>query len=61
MGNQQPGGQRKKQGEKKKYQPPLPTTIGKRKNKHKGPATMDKIPTVTPHVSFFNLLAQKRD
>merc|ERR1712048_606426 len=49
MGNQQPGGQRKKQGEKKKYQPPLPTTIGKRKNKHKGPATMDKIPTVTPH------------
>merc|ERR1712110_63621 len=49
MGNQQPGGQRKKQGEKKKYQPPLPTTIGKRKNKHKGPATLDKIPTVTPH------------
>merc|ERR1712048_653783 len=49
MGNQQPGGQRKKNTEKKKYQPPLPTTIGKRKNKHKGPTTLDKIPTVTPH------------
>merc|ERR1712178_468309 len=49
MGNQQPGGQRKKNTEKKKYQPPLPTTIGKRKNKHKGPTTLDKIPTVPPH------------
>lgn len=49
MGNQQPGGNRKKNTEKKKYQPPLPTTIGKRKNKHKGPAKLDKIPTVTPH------------
>jgi len=49
MGNQQPGGNRKKNTEKKKYQPPLPTTIGKRKNKHKGPTTLDKIPTVTPH------------
>jgi len=61
MGNQQPGGQRKKQGEKKKYQPPLPTTIGKRKNKHKGPATMDKIPTVTPHArSKLRLLKMER-
>merc|ERR1712110_1158085 len=61
MGNQQPGGQRKKQGEKKKYQPPLPTTIGKRKNKHKGPATMDKIPTVTPHArSKLRLLKLER-
>jgi len=60
-GNQQPGGQRKKQGEKKKYQPPLPTTIGKRKNKHKGPATMDKIPTVTPHArSKLRLLKMER-
>ena len=49
MGNQQPGGNRKKNQEKKKYTPPLPTTIGKRKNKNKGPATLDKIPTVTPH------------
>merc|ERR1712176_174228 len=49
MGNQQPGGNRKKQGEKKKYQPPVPTNIGKRKNKHKGPQTINKIPTVTPH------------
>merc|ERR1712110_1028862 len=55
------GGQRKKQGEKKKYQPPLPTTIGKRKNKHKGPATMDKIPTVTPHArSKLRLLKLER-
>jgi len=49
MGNQQPAGNRKKQGEKKKYQPPLPTTIGKKKNKHKGPQNLNKIPTVTPH------------
>lgn len=48
MGNQQ-SGQGKKKPEKKKYTPPLPTTIGKRKNKHKGPATLNKIPTVTPH------------
>merc|ERR1712178_636797 len=61
MGNQQPGGQRKKNTEKKKYQPPLPTTIGKRKNKHKGPATMDKIPTVTPHArSKLRLLKMER-
>merc|ERR1712224_294870 len=61
MGNQQPGGQRKKQGEKKKYQPPLPTTIGKRKNKHKGPASIDKIPTVTPHArSKLRLLKLER-
>lgn len=49
MGNQQPNGQRKKNVEKKKYTPPLPTTIGKKKNKHKGPDKLDKIPTVTPH------------
>jgi 26S proteasome regulatory subunit T2 len=49
MGNQQPNGQRKKNTEKKKYTPPLPTTIGKKKNKHKGPDKLDKIPTVTPH------------
>jgi len=48
MGNQNTTN-RKKNTEKKKYQPPLPTTIGKRKNKHKGPATLNKLPTVTPH------------
>ena len=61
MGNQPSSNNRKKQGEKKKYTPPLPTTVGKRKNKHKGPQTLNKIPTVTPHARCkLKLLKQER-
>eukprot|EP00794_Sanderia_malayensis_P020416 gene20416-22429_t len=33
---------------KKKYEPPVPTRIGKRGRKNKGPDTANKLPTVTP-------------
>lgn len=48
MGNQQSGAGRKKNTEKKKYQPPLPTTVGKKKKKGKSGDQVQKIPTVTP-------------
>jgi len=61
MGNQQPGGNRKKDTEKKKYQPPLPTTLGKKKNKHKGSDIVNKLPTITPHTQCkLKLLKQNR-
>ena len=50
MGNQQSGargGPRKdEQREKKKYEPPVPTMIGK---KRKGPIVANKLPGVTPN------------
>merc|ERR1712036_185094 len=54
MGNQQSGsggegGKKNDKGEKKKYEPPVPTRVGKKRKKTKGPAKLDKIPTVTPH------------
>ena len=36
-------------GEKKKYEPPVPTRVGKRRKRTKGPDTASKLPAVTPH------------
>ena len=61
MGNQQGNMNRKKNTEKKKYQPPLPTTIGKRKNKNKSPDQVNKLPQITPHSQCkLRLLKQNR-
>merc|ERR1712044_50826 len=54
MGNQQSGaggegGKKNEKGEKKKYEPPIPTRVGKRKKKMKGPDAANKLPQVTPH------------
>mmetsp|Transcript_20803 Transcript_20803/g.29302 ORF Transcript_20803/g.29302 Transcript_20803/m.29302 type:complete len:445 (-) Transcript_20803:170-1504(-) len=47
-----PGGPPKKNDKdkkaKKKWEPPKPTTLGKRKKKNKGPQGVSKLPTVTP-------------
>ena len=47
---------------KKKYEKPLPTTIGKRKKKGpKGPASVNKLPLVMPHTRCrLRLLKQER-
>ena len=51
MGNQQSGARggqsNDEQKEKKKYEPPVPTRIGK---KRKGPIVANKLPGVTPNV-----------
>jgi len=57
MGNRQPGGGRdagngdKKddKDKKKKYEPPVPTRIGKKKKRSKGPEAINKLPQVLPH------------
>merc|ERR1711976_856186 len=55
MGQQQSGrpggGGDKKDGKdkKKRYEPPVPTRVGKRKKKMKGPDAANKLPQVTPH------------
>jgi len=55
MGNQQSGapggsgGDRKGEEKKKKYEPPVPTRVGKRRKKAKGPDAAQKLPQVTPH------------
>jgi len=57
MGNQQsgsggsggPGGEKGKEKEKKKYEPPVPTRVGKKRKKTKGPDAATKLPLVTPH------------
>ena len=54
MGNQQSGagGSGKDKGEqkeKKKYEPPVPTRVGKKRKKVKGPDAANKLPGVTPH------------
>merc|ERR1712036_97753 len=54
MGNQQSGsggegGKKNDKGEKKKYEPPVPTRVGKKRKKTKGPDTASKMPMVTPH------------
>merc|ERR1711983_533084 len=54
-GNQQSGaggGAGKDKGEnkeKKKYEPPVPTRVGKKRKKVKGPDAANKLPGVTPH------------
>ena len=53
MGNQQSGGRsghpNDEQKEKKKYEPPVPTRVGKKRKKVKGPDAANKLPGVTPH------------
>jgi len=55
MGNQQSGaggGSGKDKGdqkEKKKYEPPVPTRVGKKRKRVKGPDAANKLPAVTPH------------
>lgn len=46
-----PGGSDKKEekDKKKKYEPPIPTRVGKKKRRTKGPDTALKLPAVTPH------------
>merc|ERR1711962_1228031 len=45
------GGQGKKddKDKKKKYEPPIPTRVGKKARKHKGPDAANRLPQVTPH------------
>merc|ERR1740137_457997 len=38
-----------KKDKKKKYEPPVPTRVGKKKKRMKGPDTANKLPQVTPH------------
>nr|ACO12018.1 26S protease regulatory subunit 4 [Lepeophtheirus salmonis] len=53
MGNQQSGsGGGDKKGEKterKKYEPPVPTRVGKKRKRARGPDAANKLPLVTPH------------
>jgi len=67
MGNQQSGaggGAGKDKGdkaEKKKYEPPVPTRVGKKRKRVKGPDAANKLPTVTPHTKCrLRLLKQER-
>jgi 26S proteasome regulatory subunit T2 len=41
------GAGKKNDKEKKRYEPPIPTRVGKRKKKSKGPDTATKLPLVT--------------
>lgn len=44
------GGEKKDDKEKKrKYEPPIPTRVGKKKKRTKGPDAATKLPQVTPH------------
>ena len=53
MGNKQSGAgggkDKGEQKEKKKYEPPVPTRVGKKRKKVKGPDAANKLPGVTPH------------
>jgi len=66
MGQNQSGapggsGDRKGDKEKKRYEPPVPTRVGKRKKKTKGPDAAQKLPQVTPHQRCrLKLLKQER-
>jgi 26S proteasome regulatory subunit T2 len=67
MGNQQSGaggeggGKKNDKGEKKKYEPPVPTRVGKKRKRVKGPDTAAKLPAVTPHTKCkLKLLKQER-
>lgn len=51
MGGMPPGAGGNKDGKKdkkKKWEPPLPTRVGRKKKKHKGTAGIAKLPTVNP-------------
>uniref|UniRef100_A0A2K6BJJ3 26S proteasome regulatory subunit 4 n=1 Tax=Macaca nemestrina TaxID=9545 RepID=A0A2K6BJJ3_MACNE len=43
------GGKKDDKGKKKKYNPPIPARVGKKKKKTKGPDAASKVPIVTPH------------
>lgn len=44
------GGDKKEDKDrKKKYEPPIPTRVGKKRKKVKGPEAATKLPQVTPH------------
>jgi 26S proteasome regulatory subunit T2 len=67
MGNQQSGaggGDGKDKagtGEKNKYEPPVPTRVGKKRKRVKGPDAANKLPGVTPHTKCrLRLLKQER-
>jgi len=67
MGNQQsgagggPGKDKGDKTEKKKYEPPVPTRVGKKRKKVKGADSAYKLPTVTPHTKCrLRLLKQER-
>lgn len=67
MGNQQSGagsdgsGKKNDKGEKKKYEPPVPTRVGKKRKRVKGPDTASKLPAITPHTKCkLKLLKQER-
>merc|ERR1711972_1307774 len=48
-------------GEKKKYEPPVPTRVGKKRKRVKGPDAANKLPGVTPHTKCrLRLLKQER-
>jgi 26S proteasome regulatory subunit T2 len=59
MGQQQSGlpgqgagrgrGQKDDKQEKKRYEPPVPTRVGRKKKRTKGPDVASKLPAVTPH------------
>ena len=57
MGNQQSGsgggaggnGGKKNDKEKKRYEAPIPTRVGKKRKRVKGPEAASKLPQVTPH------------
>lgn len=52
-GQNQSGGtgndKKEEKDKKKKYEPPIPTRVGKKKRRTKGPDTALKLPAVTPH------------
>jgi len=67
MGNRQPGAGRETgdkkddKDKKKKYEPPVPTRIGKKKKRTKGPEAANKLPQVLPHTRCrLKLLRQER-
>ncbi|CAI9160315.1 unnamed protein product [Rangifer tarandus platyrhynchus] len=43
------GGKKDDKDKKKKYEPPVPTRVGEKKKKTKGPDAASKLPLVTPH------------
>jgi len=67
MGNQQSGAgggsgkDKNDKTEKKKFEPPVPTRVGKKRKRVKGPDAANKLPTVTPHTKCrLRLLKQER-
>uniref|UniRef100_A0A673MV04 26S protease regulatory subunit 4-like n=1 Tax=Sinocyclocheilus rhinocerous TaxID=307959 RepID=A0A673MV04_9TELE len=55
------GGKKDDKDKKKKYEPPIPTRVGKKKRKSKGPDAASKLLLVTPHTQCrLKLLKQER-